>query len=205
MIQTGNIPLVSVIIPNYNHSRYLDERITSVLNQSYKNIEVIILDDCSTDGSKQIIERYLQSPRISHVLYNEQNGGSTFKQWEKGLNLVKGEFIWIAESDDSADSRFLEKMVPSLENADIVLVFCQSYRYSDGGEIKGTWKNHSDLLPDSALMDNDFVHDGPLFVRNFMIYQNIIPNASAVLFKAEAYRKVGGVNVRMKINGDWEL
>lgn len=87
-----NNPLVSVIIPNYCHARYLDERITSVLNQTYENFEVIILDDCSPDdgASKAVIEKYSDNSHISHIVFNEQNSGSTFKQWNKGFQLSKG-------------------------------------------------------------------------------------------------------------------
>lgn len=119
-------PLVSVIIPNYCHARYLDERIQSVLNQTYTNFEVIILDDCSPDNgaSKEVIERYRSNPHISQIVYNEQNSGSPFKQWNKGFGLAKGEFIWIAESDDSCDEVLLESLVGRLmENSNAVVAF----------------------------------------------------------------------------------
>lgn len=93
---------VSVIIPNYCHARFLNQRIDSVLNQTYSDYEVIILDDCSTDNSREIIESYRNHPKISHIVYNEKNSGSTFIQWEKGFELARGEYIWIAESDDVA-------------------------------------------------------------------------------------------------------
>ena len=84
--------LVSVIIPNYNHARYLDERIQSVLNQTYQNFEVIILDDKSTDNSREVIEKYRAHPKIVHIIYNEINSGSTFRQWEKRNREGKGRF-----------------------------------------------------------------------------------------------------------------
>ena len=98
---------VSVIIPNYCHARFLNQRIDSVLNQTYSDYEVIILDDCSTDNSREIIESYRNHPKISHIVYNEKNSGSTFIQWEKGFELARGEYIWIAESDYVARSTFL--------------------------------------------------------------------------------------------------
>lgn len=77
-------PLVSVIIPNYNHARYLPERMESILGQTYKNIEVIILDDCSTDNSRNVIEQYKGFPQVSQVVYNKENSGRVFRQWKKG-------------------------------------------------------------------------------------------------------------------------
>src|SRR6267378_5588953 len=84
-------PSVSVIVPNYNHARYLRQRIESVLGQTYKDIEVILLDDCSTDESRAIISEYSADPRVKVVL-NEVNSGSTFKQWKKGMGLAHGEY-----------------------------------------------------------------------------------------------------------------
>lgn len=108
-------PKVSVIIPNYNHALYLDERIQSVLNQSYDNFEIIILDDMSKDNSREVIEKYRECPKISHILYNETNSGSTFRQWKKGITLAKGEFIWIAESDDYCEPSLLEALVKQIQ------------------------------------------------------------------------------------------
>ena len=92
--------LVSIIIPNYNHAKFLDERIQSVLNQTYQNFELIILDDKSSDNSVEVINQYKDDPRVSSIIINKDNSGSTFKQWYKGIEIAKGEIIWIAESDD---------------------------------------------------------------------------------------------------------
>lgn len=108
-------PKVSVIIPNFNHEKYLDERIQSVLNQTYTDFEVIILDDVSKDNSKEVIEKYRSNPHVSNIVYNTENSGSTFKQWAKGFNLAKGGLIWIAESDDSCSPKLLEKLVNEFE------------------------------------------------------------------------------------------
>ncbi len=83
--------MISVIIPNYNHAFYLEQRIESILSQNFKDFEVIILDDKSTDNSKEIIEKYRNHPpHISTIIYNEANSGSTFIQWNKGVSLSKG-------------------------------------------------------------------------------------------------------------------
>ena len=80
--------MVSVIIPNYCHAPYLRQRIDSVLAQSYPDFEVVLLDDCSTDGSREVIERYRNHPRIKQIVYNDRNGGSAFAQWRKGFALT---------------------------------------------------------------------------------------------------------------------
>src|ERR1700709_2423208 len=105
------MPKVSIIIPNYNHEKFLDLRITSVLNQTYQDFEVIILDDASTDNSRAVIERYRQHPKVSRIVYNTNNSGSPFSQWEQGMHLAAAEWLWIAESDDYASPGFLSSLV----------------------------------------------------------------------------------------------
>ena len=83
------MPNVSVIIPNYNHALYLQVRLDSVFNQTYQDFEVIILDDCSTDNSREIIEKYANNPKTSHIIFNDVNSGSTIKQWEKVRYQIK--------------------------------------------------------------------------------------------------------------------
>ena len=103
-------PLVSIIVPNYNHATYLRERLDSIFSQTFQDFEVILLDDSSSDLSQMVLEEYAKHPKVSHFIINEKNSGSPFKQWKKGINLSQGEYIWIAESDDYCKPDFLEKI-----------------------------------------------------------------------------------------------
>jgi glycosyltransferase involved in cell wall biosynthesis len=129
-------PKVSIIIPNYNYAKFLEQRLDSVFNQTFQDFEVILLDDCSTDHSVDILSEYKQHPKVSHFIINEINTGSPFKQWKKGIELAKGEFIWIAESDDWAELNFLEQMLPLMDNGNVGIAFCNSNWTNDKGEIK---------------------------------------------------------------------
>lgn len=165
---------VSVIVPNYNHAAFLHERISSIFNQSYQNFELIILDDCSTDNSLAIIEQFKEERAVSHVILNTKNSGSTFKQWEKGLKLAKGEFIWIAESDDFADRQFLEKAVEILnKNYSIGIFQCGCNWVDENGVI---------LFSDSLEIKKG-VTGGREFIKSDMTICNNIFNASAVVFR----------------------
>ena len=84
------MPAVSVIVPNYNHARFLRKRIDSILNQTFQDFELILLDDCSTDESRSILSEYASDPRVRLEL-NEVNSGSPFKQWNKGIRIARGE------------------------------------------------------------------------------------------------------------------
>lgn len=196
---------VSIIVPSYNHAPYLQERIESILNQSFKNFEVIILDDKSPDDSYRILEKYKDHPKVSHCIINEQNSGSTFFQWNKGLELAKGELIWIAESDDVADSEFLATLVPQfVKNPQLVLAYSQSYRMNAIGEITGSWKDQTDIF-DSEKFSQDFLMNGLQYSSKFLCHKNTIPNASAVLFKKQTYFQVDKANPALKYIGDWEI
>lgn len=183
--EKGNYtPVVSVIVPNYNHSQYLDERICSILNQTYQNFELIILDDNSTDNSREIIEKYRGNPHVSRIEYNETNSGLTFKQWEKGINLSKGKLIWIAESDDSCYPEMLEELVREFDNNEkCVLAYCKSNFYHDGQPCKTT--NNSKKAVSMS---------GKTFIKLFLSCGNSVYNASSALFKKE---------VAIKINKDY--
>jgi len=197
--------MVSVIIPNYNHEAYLKQRIDSVLNQTYQDFEIIILDDKSSDNSRNIIEQYRNHPKITHIVYNEVNSSSTFAQWDKGINLSTGDYIWIAESDDYSDNLFLETLINKINNEDDVsIAFCQSYKVNEKSEITGNWSEQTQYLPNN-IFKNDFVLDGIQFLYDFLIYENFIPNASGVLFSRKKYIEVKGTSSKIGFCGDWLL
>ena len=200
-------PLVSVIIPSYNHEKFLKERIDSVLNQTFQDFELIILDDLSPDNSQEIIESYRAHPKVSQIIYNEKNSGSTFFQWNKAvLSLAKGEFIWIAESDDVADPKFLEALVPMLQqNSEVVLAYSQSAKMDSEGKITGSWSEWTQDLVEGNYFNDSFQMNGQEYIEKFLIHKNTIPNASAVLFRRKTYAEIGGAVVDMKTNGDWGL
>lgn len=188
--------LISIIIPNYNHSKYLDERIQSILNQTYKNFEVIILDDCSPDNSKEVIEKYKNYPQITNIIYNETNSGSTFVQWNKGFELAKGEYIWIAESDDIADKNFLNKLVEKItNNKNCVLAFSNS-SFIDSNSNIIPYKEHRKRLEELYINGTDFV-------KKYMLGINNIYNASAVIFKKNVLKNIdSSLYIKFKASGD---
>ena len=110
------MPVFSVLISIYNHANWLKERIDSVLQQEFEDFEVIILDNHSTDGSVAIIEQYRSHPKVTHIVLNEQNSGRPVTQWQLGVKLAKGNWIWIAEDDDFAEPGFLSACKKSIDN-----------------------------------------------------------------------------------------
>ena len=175
-------PVVSIIIPNYNHAYYLKQRIDSILAQTFQDFELIILDDCSTDSSLEIIEQYRSHPKVTQIIYNEKNSGGVFKQWIKGIEKSKGEFIWIAESDDYTAENFLEETVKVLEQShSIGMVFTNTNAVNHKGEFLWTTEEDKAIsYKQLAAFQNTIEEDN---VAQFLVSEMIIANASSVLFR----------------------
>jgi glycosyltransferase involved in cell wall biosynthesis len=189
------MPKVSVVIPNFNHAQFLERRFKTVLDQTFQDFEIIYLDDGSTDNSAQVFARFSSDPRIRAVL-NEANGGIPFKQWNKGVRLARGEYVWIAESDDYADSRFLARLVPVLDgNPGVGLVYCHSLLVDEGDTVR--------VWPTGLHWQEDFVNGGKDECRNYFLFGNAIPNASSVLIRRSIYEQAGYADESMKFCGDW--
>ena len=196
---------VSVVVPNYNHAAFLQRRLDSVYGQSFTDIEVIILDDCSNDESRSIIEPFRSHPKTKCILYNDQNSGSTFRQWEKGIQQCSSEYIWLAESDDFAHRDFLSTLMKEMiHSEDLGLVYCQSMGIDAADRMLGSWKNYTDDL-DRNFFAGDFKVDGRIFIEKYLIHKNCIPNASAVLFRKKHYEEAGGAETIIRNCGDWIL
>lgn len=189
--------MVSVILPNYKHAPYLRLRIDSILNQTYQDFELIILDDFSPDNSRDVIEEYRNNPHISHIVYNEENSGSTFKQWKKGIELAKGEYIWIAESDDYADTTFLEKAIKTIEKYNSVLCFTQTTIVD---------KDNNTVMKQPEIISGSDYMDINQFKKEFMLFSNPICNASMAVFKKNALPDTLWNNItNFRYCGDWLL
>jgi glycosyltransferase involved in cell wall biosynthesis len=195
---------VSVIIPNYNHARFLAKRIESVLQQTFPDIEIIILDDCSTDNSRDIIVQYAATDSRIRYYFNDSNTGNTFKQWNKGVRLAKGKYIWIAESDDYAHPDFLSTMIKILEtHPSVGLAFCRMWVVDEHDQI--VTENGVSCVPHESLLPrfaHDYFNKGTLEVTEYLFAKNYIYNASAVLFRKEVYVNAGYADESLRLGGD---
>jgi cellulose synthase/poly-beta-1,6-N-acetylglucosamine synthase-like glycosyltransferase len=198
------LPAVSVVVPVYNHAPYLRWRLDSILRQTYQDFEVILLDDCSTDSSLEVLKSYLPDSRL-RLECNSANSGSPCKQWVKGLSLARGRYVWIAESDDWADLKFLERLVPLLEgHPGVGLAYCQSWIAGADNQILGDAKCWTDEL-DPQRWGADYFAPGKEEIRRFLTDRNTIPNASAVLLRRSVLDAIGPLDTDFRLCGDWLL
>jgi glycosyltransferase involved in cell wall biosynthesis len=195
-------PRVSVVIPNYNHARFLTRRIETVLQQTFQDFEVILMDDRSTDASRSILSLYANNPKV-RIEFNTVNSGSAFKQWNKGVGLARGEYVWIAESDDYADVRFLERLVRVLDSEpETAFVYCRSWRVSADDQLDGFLDVS---LPNSERWSSDHLSNGRDDCYEHFIAHCLVPNASAVVFRKTIYKRVGGADETLRMCGDWKV
>ncbi len=141
--------LVSIITPVYNCEEYIDKTIESVLSQTYENWEMIIVDDCSTDNTKAVLQKYLNDPRIKYVLLEENSGAAVART--KAMELAEGEFMAFLDSDDIWYPQKLQVQLEFMKNNNI-LFSCTAYEQIDqegrllGRVIKSPEKTDYDRL-----------------------------------------------------------
>jgi len=200
----GKKPAVSVIVPNYNHARYLPERLDSIFSQTFTDFEVILLDDASTDNSMEVLEKYVDRADV-RIVRNERNSGSPFRQWLKGIELAKADILWIAESDDSSDPRFLEALLPCFRDPDVMLAYAESNIMDEDGRVNGCYADGEYLSSLSqAKWKRDYLAAAVQEINDGLGVKDTILNVSSALYRKfeldDGFRKtVEG----MRIAGDW--
>lgn len=196
-------PLVSVIVPNYNHGKYLRQRLDSIYQQTYKKIEVILLDDASSDDSVSILEEYAEKySDCTRLFINKNNSGKVFHQWNKGLGLAHGEYVWIAESDDYCDRNFLWEVLQGLKHQSVMLSFARSVFVEDGKKI---WSQEEYLRDLPIMWNTPFVMTAHTLVNKAFAVKNIVPNVSSAVFRNIGIipKEITNIWATMSLCGDW--
>lgn len=198
---------VSVIIPNYNYEKFIEERIDSVLLQTYPIYELIILDDASTDQSVEKIKAVLKKyPSIRvKTIYNKTNSHSVFSQWQKGFKEATGEFVWMAEADDSCSPFFLENVMKGFDDEKVVLSYAESMRINENNEVLSSSCRDWMEGVSTTRWNRSFIHEGEQEIREALSICNTIPNVSAVVFRRANQIELIEKSKQFKISGDWFL
>ena len=181
------IPKVSVVVPNYNYARYIGERLASIQQQTAAIYELIVLDDASTDNSVEVIREFLAGCGLpASLVVNVDNSGSVFRQWQRGVEMARGDFVWIAEADDLADPEFLEEILPAFSDSNVVMSYVQSRQMGSDGEI--LCEHYLDYVSDidRQRWTRPYKVDGGDEISKAMFMKNTIPNVSGVVFRRQA-------------------
>ena len=161
---------MSIVVPTYNCLEYIDECMRSLLNQSYENIEIVMCDDCSTDGTREKLQEYASDSRVK-ILYNEKNMRQAYTR-NKCLEACGGQYIMMQDADDVAELNRVEKLLESFEDG-IDFVSSGCYWFDEKGRYR------------------DWIFDNVYPVKKNLLWG--IPHVhAATMFRAECLKTVGG-------------
>ena len=203
---------VSVIVPNYNYGKYLKKRVKTILDQTYPIYELIILDDCSTDGSAElakniILDLKLGNPNINiKFVGNDKNSGKAMSQWQKGFELAKGDYVWIAEADDLCRKTFLENVMIGFEDEATVISYSESAVINGRGIIIAPNLRFSRDKEKTGHYKKSYIKNGEDEIKEIMAIRCSIPNVSGVVFKKDTkipFKKYFTEALKFQQAGDW--
>lgn len=196
-------PTLSVIVPNFNHERFVGERIQSVLNQGFEDIEIIVLDDASTDHSIDVINRYVSSNSNITLHTNLRCSGSPFKQWRKGLDISRGVLVWIAESDDSCSNNFLSCVLNGFAKNGVNISYARTVNIDEFGNKNEEYINKYLAKVSAHKFRSDYFCSGYSEVEQAMAVACTIVNASGAIMRKSALLDAIQLADDFKMCGDW--
>ena len=198
---------VSVAVPNYNYEKFMIRRLYSILAQDTKIYELLILDDCSKDNSRELLDKiYEEIKEYVNVrkIYNETNSGSAFKQWSKGIKEATGDYVWIAEADDYCHKKMLSTLVSAIKKDEKITIAYVDTAFTDkkGNIFLKTIKPEIDIMK-TGHWDCDYINDGKDEIKNYTFLNNTIANVSSCIIKKDDYSDIYEEVGKYRQSGDW--
>lgn len=180
---------ISVVMPVYNGANYIREAVESILNQTFTDFEFIVIDDCSTDRSWEILTKYANQDQRVKLFKNEENLGVT-KSLNKGLKLAQGDYIARQDADDVSLPERFEKQVALLElDSEVVLASCNIEFVDAEGHSLATFRRECDRE----------------LIAWYLIFYNYLWGHSQVMFRRKSAMDLGGYCESHHYNEDYEL
>ncbi|MFD0989569.1 glycosyltransferase family 2 protein [Mariniflexile jejuense] len=194
-----NSPLVSILIPTFNGEKYITDTLNSVIKQTYKNLEIIISDDASMDGTLAIVDTYISKTNIPIKIFDHKPSGIG-ANWNYCLSKAQGEYIKFLFQDDFMEPNCIEKMMGVFKkNNDVKMVLCKRHIMVEEAfksERTNQWINtYGDLQKDLNLkQENSYkIIDKTLFMHQSFLIEplNKFGEPSVILFKKEIIDTIG--------------
>lgn len=152
-----NNQLISIIVPVYNVKKYLEKCINSILNQTYKNLEIILIDDGSTDGSSEICDKLKEKDKRILVIHKKNAGVSSARN--EGLKIATGDYIGFVDSDDFIEEDMYLKMIDRIKKDNTKMSICNAYLEDENGVQTKNFKSDSPNIIDSHELMNRIMED----------------------------------------------
>lgn len=184
---TNKNSTVSVIIPTYNAEVFIDRTLDSVLKQTFKDFEIIIVDDCSTDGTRNIVQSYVKKYKNIRLIPLSENSGAPPKPKNIGIKEAKGEYVALLDHDDIWHDNKLKKSIEVLQETSADMVF------SNSDTLIGEELN--DAAPSWNIQNEDILNNCGWTVRS----------CSGVVLSKEALDEIGSFDESFKLGDDWDM
>lgn len=185
---------VSILIPVYNRENLIEETVQSALKQTYENIEIIIVDNQSTDKTWEVLQKLILKDNRIRIFQNDTNIGPV-RNWKRCIDEANGEYGKILWSDDLMAPAFLEKILPFLEDKDVGFVFTGTEIFIDGTNKKSS--NY--FIGETGIYESEKYIDGVLFDSNYPV------SPGCALFRLDDLRKNLLIDVPNKVNSDFSM
>lgn len=186
--------LVSILIPVYNRENLIEETVQSALNQTYKNIEIIIVDNQSTDKTWKVLQKVASQDNRIKIFQNETNVGPV-KNWKRCINEASGKYGKILWSDDLIAPEFLEQTVPYLKNDDVGFVFTGTEIFIEGTDKRSLHY----FIGESGIYECEKYINGVLFEENYPV------SPGCALFRLKDLKQNLLVDIPNKVNSDFAM
>ena len=184
-ILTVNHPLISIIIPCYNAEKFIFEAIESALNQTYSKVEVIVIDDGSSDRSVEVIQSFGDRVRFEAI---DHKGACAARN--RGLQLSKGEYIQFLDADDLLVANKIESQLPFLIDDRADLVFCKGYIFGDGRGLrpkKSIIKSPHNVDPFIYCLNQGLSTEGALYIKEVAWTKSVVLMRHYLVLKKRSY------------------
>jgi glycosyltransferase involved in cell wall biosynthesis len=198
----GRQSSVAIIVASYNHAEYLQQRIESIIAQTHQDIDLLVIDDFSTDGSRIVLDQFAKYPSI-RLMYSDVNRGWV-QTSNLGVELTSAEFISFCNCDDFCDPQLISSLLKALQDHPTAAVaFCQSSLVDQNGHSTGSDRTHRSnkfkkLIKSDTLIDSETA-------TGLLVESCIIPNLSAALFRRDALIEAGLLSDSYRVVSDWDL
>ena len=198
----GYKPSVSVIVPFYNHEKYVKKRLQTICSQSIKDIEIIVADDFSKDQTRFEINYFKNDIRVQ-TIFNQKNSGSPFLQWKRGIDVAVSDFVWIAEGDDFCDLNFLETLLPAFDDSTINIAASRTEKVDENDKLElGAFDEYLNKYCIDRYSES-FIATGASEVCAYYGAHQTLINASGIVLRKVAIGRSILEAATYKICGDW--
>lgn len=194
--------LVSIVVASYNHAEFLVQRMESLISQTYQNIEILVIDDCSTDNSVEVLKKYESHPKVKLVI-REKNGGWVVVS-NQGVEMSSGEFVIFANCDDDCDPQMIEHLVAAMQaNKSAGIAYCRSWLIDEADQIIGDDFSVREYFFRQRCKVDTLISAKEM--SRFLLHSCVIPNLSAALIRRDCFASIGYLSSDYRVCCDWDL